>query len=110
MMESQWRILSDVAHQGETTVQRARVQCKKSKVTAVTRFIRWNQSRERLSKGAGKGQTGWVETRRRGSVKSIGWPDLTNELRYMVTSEMTRRLKRIRKESRRFAGGEAELQ
>ena len=73
MMESQWRILSDAAHQGETTLQSpepkstsgalgrgARVHCKKSKVTAVTRFIRWNQSRERLSKGPARGQAGWI--------------------------------------------------
>ena len=70
----------------------ARVQCKKSKVTAVTRFIRWNQSRERLSKGPAKGQTGWI-SEEGGLVKSIRWPDLPNELRYMVSPEMTRRVK-----------------
>ena len=62
---------------------RAGARCKKSKVTAVTRFIRWNQSRERLSKGRAG-----VRFEKKGVwVKSIGWPDLTNEqLRYMVSS------------------------
>ena len=37
--------------------------------------------------------SGWVDIRRRGLVKSIRWPDLPNELRYMVSSEMTRQVK-----------------